>query len=324
MRCLDSLRGIACLIVLIAHIISMDPLYGVYANGCGKIGVWLFLVMSGFCTVLSFEKYKTMGKKDIAKYIGSYYRKKLVKLYPAYLFSVFLAFGMGYIENLIGHMFFLKGDGAFWYMPVMIKFYLIVPLFALGYRWINNISNYMIIVFIVFVVFVLAFPFTEYPENSIQLQWYIPVFMIGFFNALIYKKNLKFLKKNRFFDILIIINIFLLLLFTPAVKQVFWEIAPSNWLQNKYLLYGILWGILIISILYSKYTRQILENSIVLWWISNISYEIYLIHLWVCLFFKPYIHNMIFFTITVMGVSIMIAWIIHNTIYKWIYKKCNI
>lgn len=37
---LHSLRGVACIIVLIAHIISTDSNIGGYASGCGKIGVW--------------------------------------------------------------------------------------------------------------------------------------------------------------------------------------------------------------------------------------------------------------------------------------------
>ena len=36
---IDSIRGIACLIVLTAHIIATDTTIGIYASGCGKIGV---------------------------------------------------------------------------------------------------------------------------------------------------------------------------------------------------------------------------------------------------------------------------------------------
>ena len=45
---LSSLRGIGCLFVLAAHLGASSTNYGMYFNGCGKIGVWLFMIFSGF------------------------------------------------------------------------------------------------------------------------------------------------------------------------------------------------------------------------------------------------------------------------------------
>lgn len=39
---IKSLRGIACLIVICAHILSSDPIYGIYANGWGKLVYGVF------------------------------------------------------------------------------------------------------------------------------------------------------------------------------------------------------------------------------------------------------------------------------------------
>lgn len=56
---IDSIRGIACIIVIISHVIFFDQQIGIYANGCGKIGVTCFLIMSGF---LSFLPYVSSDK----------------------------------------------------------------------------------------------------------------------------------------------------------------------------------------------------------------------------------------------------------------------
>ena len=63
---INVLRGIACLIVLFAHIISTSATYGMYVSGCGKIGVWCFLVISGFLTVYNVKK--MIRKKSIDIY----------------------------------------------------------------------------------------------------------------------------------------------------------------------------------------------------------------------------------------------------------------
>ena len=52
---IDSLRGIACLFVLIARIVSVSEV-GSYVSGCGKIGVWLFMVLSSFLMIYPYEK----------------------------------------------------------------------------------------------------------------------------------------------------------------------------------------------------------------------------------------------------------------------------
>ena len=50
---LTSIRGLACLMVVIAHIISVIPGVGKNVSGCGKIGVWLFFILSAF--LLTFQ-----------------------------------------------------------------------------------------------------------------------------------------------------------------------------------------------------------------------------------------------------------------------------
>ena len=48
---LDALRGLACLTVFSAHFLVLMPSIGVNASGTGKIGVWMFFVLSGFFVV---------------------------------------------------------------------------------------------------------------------------------------------------------------------------------------------------------------------------------------------------------------------------------
>jgi peptidoglycan/LPS O-acetylase OafA/YrhL len=129
---MDSIRGLACLIVISAHIVAIDATYGTYANGCWKIGVWLFMVMSGF---LSFMLYVTnpnmLDKLDLNNILG-YYKKKLVRLCPAYIIALVLAFAIDFMaswKDVVRGILAVEGAGHFWYMPVILKFYMfsVVP-----------------------------------------------------------------------------------------------------------------------------------------------------------------------------------------------------
>lgn len=272
----DALRGLACLIVIFAHILSTDSTYGLYANGCGKIGVWCFMVMSGFLSFLPFlNDTHTYSIKDVIKY----YRNKLVKIYPSYVIVLIFAFFIGFIDDLrtFGLSLLLcKGVGHFWYMPVIVQFYLVFPIVILIYFLVKK-NCYLFITFLLCLgaLCCILFPFISYDENSILFCWYLPVFIMGIILSIIWHSASDKIKPSAWFDIMAIVMVIAILIFTPIFRKLIWNIEPSGWLQNKYLLMGALWSIVIFCLLFSKKLRIIMENSKILNWIGNISYELY-------------------------------------------------
>lgn len=83
---LDSLRGLAALMVACAHFIERTPLHNSflfkYVN-FGQVGVVCFFVLSGMVIPYSLKE----GKNAISGFFIS----RFFRLYPAYWFSVFLA-----------------------------------------------------------------------------------------------------------------------------------------------------------------------------------------------------------------------------------------
>ena len=51
---LTAIRGFACLLVIIAHILSGMPYIGINVAGTGKIGVWLFFILSAFLLTIQW------------------------------------------------------------------------------------------------------------------------------------------------------------------------------------------------------------------------------------------------------------------------------
>ena len=182
LKWISSLRGLACIIVVFAHIVSTDTKYGNYANGCGKIGVWLFMLLSGLLFARSaFFQSEQLSVISVLKY----YEKKVLRIYPSLLIS--LGFYLLFFDSVdeIKTLLLLKGAwGHYWYIPVILKFYLVSPIFVLIRQitekyFIHGKECFSIIMVIAAIVLAFIFPFTLYVENSTKLLWYLPVFILG-------------------------------------------------------------------------------------------------------------------------------------------------
>lgn len=311
---MDSLRGLACIIVVIAHIISFHTAIGMYANGCGKIGVWCFMVLSAYLLYRPYCKGKRQfGIKDW----GVFYIKRGIRILPVYFVVLVFAYIIGYfteIKEIFFHIVGVHGIGHLWYMSVIIKFYLLMPIFIIIKNKVKPIWNAIILI-IIFALSALLSPYREYIENSTEIRWYLPVFVMGMLLAMLIEvcRKRKLADSHRY-DIGIILCILVGISFIPYMREKLWGIEPSSWLQNKYLLYGMLWSLIILCITFSRYIKFLLAKSKILSYIGKISFSIYLIHypLLVCLS-KTYVNSWRNGLITIM-VSIALAAVINKLI----------
>lgn len=314
---LDPLRGSACLLVVIAHIISVHTEYGVYASGCGKIGVWMFFILSSFLLTLPY----CLGKKFDVYEAFSFYIKRVARVMPCYIVILCISYGIGYIQSgtaFVNHILMIEGTGHFWTVPVEMKFYLIAPLVLLCITMIKN-KNYQIgMISLLIIIFTIYFPYTSYVENSISLYWYLPVFLMGILTSILYVKNKDKFFDKYIFDVLIIVVLFAVLLSMPYLRYIVLDIQPDRYLQNKYLFFGIAWSFLILSIAHGCYIKRILEKSKLLSWIGKISFPLYLIHYIVLLYANQYIENYKLMFTFVIVISIVLA----SVCYYLIEKPC--
>lgn len=320
-KSIDSLRGIACLIVLIAHIISTNPNFGIYASGCGKIGVWCFMILSGFLTFLSYASGKEVNIENKFLYIIGYYKRKIVKLYPSYVFTLVFALIIGFLgdgHSIINHMLCIEGIGHFWYMPVIIKFYLIAPFLILLLGYVKK-RVFIVIISLMTVIFSVVFPFTSYIENSINLYWYLPVFLIGCLLAFLYER----IKgcNTRIFTVMAGVSVIIIFLLTPKMRELMWGMEPSGWLQNKYLVFAVLWSLVVLGILLNNRLGEALGNCRILQFMGEISYEVYLIHYLIMWKVVQYTNNTLWVALLVVPISILIATLLHKGINRVVKIK---
>lgn len=305
---IDSLRGIACLFVLFAHVIGVSEV-GSYVSGCGKIGVWLFMILSSFLMIYPYEKNKDK-QFDILKF----YVHKLLRIYPCYILALVGSYLCGFISSgrqLLEHIFIIDGIGHFWYMPVIIKLYIFFPAVILLRKLVKNDNVYLLIIVVFSVLFGFLFPYNRYIENSISIRWYIPVFGLGICLAMIMKRIKEKQKKYWIADIGVVICFGIIFMLTPFMKKIVFNISPSGWLQNKYLLIGFIWCCIIILIESGCRCKNILEKCQLLQKIGRISYPVYLVHYVVLFKLMEYIHVFWQLSILTVVVSVLIAIVMH-------------
>lgn len=86
---LDGVRGIATLLVLVSHFLFADVYGDRYwwsVAQCGWIGVDLFFVLSGFLITGIL-----LHKKGRSDYFRDFYRRRVLRIFPLYYFSILLS-----------------------------------------------------------------------------------------------------------------------------------------------------------------------------------------------------------------------------------------
>jgi peptidoglycan/LPS O-acetylase OafA/YrhL len=154
---IDGLRGIAILMVIVAHAFYINPNAGFAVTlagniiGTGGYGVTLFFALSGFLIAWPFWKRKVSGSDQVAP--RGYFQRRFWKIYPPLALSViiFTPFFMFLLnpaarsEFIPAALRWLSGAAFLWpvsgkFNPVMwtlvleAQFYLLLPLFFLAFR----------------------------------------------------------------------------------------------------------------------------------------------------------------------------------------------
>lgn len=274
---LTSIRGLACLMVVIAHIISVIPGIGKNVSGCGKIGVWLFFILSAFLLTFQWLNKEDFKIKDVIEF----YIKRIFRIFPCYIVTLIIAFLVGYItepKTVMKHILLMEGMGHFWTIPVEFIFYILVPIIMFTIYKIRNEKKSILFLIILFMISAILSPYTLYEENSINIRWYLPVFLMGMILAFIYQKSEKKQKQQVIYDVIFFVMMLMMTLSIPYVRNLIFKIEPDSYLLNKYLYFGLAWSIVILAIQNSKYVIDYLNQSKILIYIEKISFSLYLIH----------------------------------------------
>lgn len=248
--CADGIRGFACLNVLIAHAVTLffnesAP----YLAGSGKIGVWLFFVLSAFLLTRKFINTK-LSLSSLLDYIGS----RFIRIIPLYVIAVLVYKLLGTTEivswkDVEDAIFLRQGFSHLWTVAVEFKFYLYLPFFA--FAFINLSSTWLLsVISLICLVLIeqISHPYWLTSINSINVNDYLTPFTLGVFSATFYEKLKPYVTATSATWVGIATMIFCIMLL-PGVKNFFLGLPLDLSLANKFVYFGFYGQYLLFTLL---------------------------------------------------------------------------
>lgn len=283
-RRLNTLRGLAALIVVVSHFSNESGLWGAALGaGAGQFGVMLFFLLSGFLMTHLY-----WGKKPTLHNLLTYAISRAARVAPLYFLVVFFSFMIPYniynieiynIENiqvLISHLLFLHGNSILWTIPPEIQFYVLF-----GLSWSLVWHRRAMLPLVLFSVFIAAF-LLKHKSGTVEIFGFpvtasivkaIPYFTLGCIFGGLYKhrKYLLAYQSNWY--------LFALLLLPMLYPKIF--IALFGFQHAMWNDVGVLAmvGVVFFCIVFLVPDRNFLLENKAGDFFGKVSYSLYLLHL---------------------------------------------
>ena len=294
---LDGLRGIAVLLVLLAHSSNVQMFllrrgeYGLDFRGCGRAGVFLFFVLSAFLlTSQALER----GGSELTRPAtwGRYLLRRVLRVYPAYLMCLLLYMGLeGWSLQRVGaHLSTFRAELHFWTVPVELHFYLVLPLILLvivpALRRLGERLLFLLLLVAAVGLRLLQPPDygSRAPDFEVRLLPFMPVFLTGCAAAVLHHGWSRLPEERRarrapLLDMAAVAAMVALSLHAPAVLSLFTEESVDlHRFHLEFDRFGVLWGILILGLLHGTGRLRAPLESRALRWVGVTSFSTYLLH----------------------------------------------
>jgi len=278
---LDSIRGIAALIVVFHHIfetfIKYNPdFYPVLVHlfetiNLGRMGVIVFFITSGFVIPYSL-------KPDTPNGLKIFIIKRFFRLYPAYWFSIVsaLVIGIGVGINIISvdqvlinftmiqkFLGFESVIESYWTLHLELVFYIICGLlFSLG---LIHKSQYHMLLSVIFCLCAVGFAALKY-YKFMKVPIIMPLgISVMFFGALLRSYFID--KQTGLRNPLIILAVFYLICLVVATK-IYYQDGWLKWFSSHIVAFLLFFAFI---------TKVKLRHKFFVY-IGRISYSLYLLH----------------------------------------------
>jgi peptidoglycan/LPS O-acetylase OafA/YrhL len=298
-KALDGLRGIAVILVMLAHSsfhnMFFHPL--LVFSGIGKGGVYLFYVLSAFLLDRQIGFALIYNKAD-GSFWKRYFLRRFLRIFPLFIFALFVFWTLTLLnmptviqnmQDILNHIFLMEGKEVFWSVPVEFKYYILSPFILLichhFLKWkLKNIFLFFLVVSTVTLAADLYFHF-----NRISTLKYLPVFLTGTFLAIysLRSQTMSFISKwNKGIGMVGLAALLFCLIMNPNYMGDWMGMDTSNNGRKVMILYAVLCFVMLFAALYTEGIYKRLLETRFLRFIGVISFSMYLFHMPVIYFIK--------------------------------------
>lgn len=286
---LDTLRGIAILMVLVYHNFSIVPFAFL-----GSLGVDLFFVLSGFLITGILLRARENGE-----HLRSFYIKRMLRIFPVYFLTLLVIifvlptlFNAGYdvhyykqyqywfyffIQNFLFVLQPLEKKNLlnhFWSLAIEEQFYLLWPMFIFFYsktaRLVYVLLGLLVLVFSVR----LALSYLHTGSNLLFSFFRIDGLLVGCILAFTVWKGFTLSWRLQLYILAAVAFINLLFFGLVAVLQKDLAYFPCC----GYTSFAVLFGLLVYRMVYNTNTEKTSRETRILQFFGKISYGLYACH----------------------------------------------
>jgi len=283
-RKLNSLRGLAALIVVLSHYSNVTNLLdGKLGHGAGQLGVMLFFLLSGF-----LMSHLYMDRDFSSFEVNNFIMARIARVIPLFIIVVLISYALqmlelrGYFFNipsipiLFSHVVFLSGTSILWTIPAEIQFYILF-VFLWWLQKTKEIGLYIFMMISFLIIALSDFPrpagsFMDIPYDFVLLRS-LPYFFSGvLFGKLYTKRQLFFRYSNSAF----ILSLSFILLLYPGIFSMLFGYNHGKW-QDIGVLVSLSLVFFVVVFLVPD-SNRLLANRVGDF-LGNISYSLYLLHM---------------------------------------------
>ena len=290
-KSLDGLRGLAVLIVLLSHS-SAEGMYlfpALNLDGTGKLGVYLFFVLSAYLLDRQIALALHSQKANSAYWIN-YSVRRFMRIYPLFTLAMLVHLLMTQLgvstaiasgKELLLHLVLLRGNSIFWSIPVEFEYYLISPFIMWFYLKAFKFDATR--VFITVLTFVVGWTIAlNYLHVSTLITFkFFGIFLFGTVLAVLDLKWGEMYKSHSPRGL----ELAGTAAFVLVMASMLWasNSSPENTYilhhSNYYPVYAALWSVVIVAAKMSKRGLRLIFNTLLLRHIGVISFSLYLFHM---------------------------------------------
>jgi len=289
---IESLRGLACLCVVIQHYLPV----GTFIFNFGNFGVVLFFLISGFIVTKSLMPPRRLSSLD-------FILLRIGRLYPAYWVALILFFMIGTpsIHEMLANLTMFQRFLGFpdlnpvcWTLQIEWVFYLLLAFFILmgGIHKKNIFRSWVFFVFLSLACSIIRFYFDKKAPSALPIG--LSSIFLSAFWVLSSSKLEKYLM--LFFHIVLIVFVCSFLSYSQ-----FWgyEDYPHSFIVSDLLALGLF-------ALFKKYEIQLSLLN----FLGKISFSLYLLHEPLRIFISLFISNSVENIFIAFLASILISYLV--------------
>ena len=291
---LHGLRGIAALFVVVSHFAANNlfllPIPLLY--GQGGVGVKIFFVLSAF--LLTTHLCKDLQRSpQRAIPIFQYFIHRVFRIYPLYFFVLIghVLLNDISITDFFNHLLLLQGWGELWAIPIEFYYYFVIPVVAVLALYLSKGFLYLLFTIAILTTLYIGIVMPEEVFNISRII-FIPKmvpFLLGSLMALLLSKGGYLYKKKRmmrFVPHLSLLGLGISIIFSFIIAKRYLPIPFAPWL---FVVTGLSATGLIYSALQPNAISMVLKSRFLVF-IGQISFSIYLLHVFALRLVKSFVH----------------------------------